>query len=86
MLRVPDKSFFQSAAEVLGSLLPKSLHFSIPLLEPYLITSFGSFGRIDYGTGHEVSFAHLILCLVLLKQISLEETNCRVLVHVVFKK
>lgn len=35
-------------------------------LEPYLLASFGSFGRMDYGTGHEVSFAMFLLCLSLL--------------------
>ncbi|PWN22566.1 Phosphotyrosyl phosphatase activator [Microstroma glucosiphilum] len=32
------------------------LHPFIPELSPYLVDSFGSFVRIDYGSGHEVTF------------------------------
>ncbi|ELU37316.1 serine/threonine-protein phosphatase 2A activator 1 [Rhizoctonia solani AG-1 IA] len=35
----------------------------VPHLKPYLMTSFGSFVRIDYGTGHELSFVVFLLCL-----------------------
>ena len=37
----------------------------IPHIKPYLLTSFGSFTRLDYGTGHETSFALFLLCLTL---------------------
>lgn len=39
----------------------------IPFVEPYLLTSFGSFTRMDYGTGHETSFALFLLCLTLVR-------------------
>ncbi|KAI0667938.1 hypothetical protein C8Q78DRAFT_980860 [Trametes maxima] len=52
---------------LLHDLLPPSLHASIPLISPYLLTSFGSFTRMDYGTGHETSFALFLLCLTLLR-------------------
>jgi serine/threonine-protein phosphatase 2A activator len=48
---------------MLKSLLPDSLHRAIPFLQPYVLTSFGSFIRIDYGTGHELSFVVFLLCL-----------------------
>ena len=39
----------------------------MPFLEPYWLTSFGSFVRMDYGTGHETSFALFLLCLTLVR-------------------
>uniref|UniRef100_A0A7S3KRF0 Serine/threonine-protein phosphatase 2A activator n=1 Tax=Euplotes crassus TaxID=5936 RepID=A0A7S3KRF0_EUPCR len=36
---------------------------AIPELEPYLLESFGHYERIDYGTGHELSFLGFLLCL-----------------------
>ena len=35
----------------------------IPELKEYLIESFGSFERLDYGTGHEFNFFVFIYCL-----------------------
>lgn len=48
----------QETPTLLSTLLPEE---AIPHLSPYLLTSFGSFLRMDYGTGHETSFA-LFLC------------------------
>ena len=52
---------------MLTDLLPAELSPAIPHLTPYFVTSFGSFTRMDYGTGHEASFALLLLCLSLLR-------------------
>ena len=52
---------------LLSELLPPALHAAIPHLSPYLLTSFGSFTRMDYGTGHETSFALFLLCLTLVR-------------------
>jgi len=38
----------------------------IPYLKPFLLTSFGSFLRLDYGSGHETSFSMLLCCLSLI--------------------
>ncbi|KAJ7682242.1 hypothetical protein DFH06DRAFT_1278028 [Mycena polygramma] len=50
---------------LLRDLLPANYTSVIPQVKPYLITSFGSFLRMDYGTGHEASFALFLLCLTL---------------------
>ncbi|KAF9522834.1 hypothetical protein CPB83DRAFT_863876 [Crepidotus variabilis] len=40
---------------------------AIPFIRPYLLSSFGNFVRMDYGTGHETSFALFLLCLTLIR-------------------
>lgn len=50
---------------MLGALLPSEYAVVVPYVKPYLLASFGSFGRMDYGTGHETSFALFLLCLAL---------------------
>ncbi|KZP10480.1 PTPA-domain-containing protein [Athelia psychrophila] len=52
---------------LLRKLLPDSLHPVIPQVAPYLLTSFGSFTRMDYGTGHETAWALFMCCLSLLR-------------------
>ncbi|KZT73453.1 Phosphotyrosyl phosphatase activator [Daedalea quercina L-15889] len=69
---------------VLAKLLPESLRPSIPYLSPYFLTSFGSFTRMDYGTGHEASFALLLLSLTLLRLFEPEARTERGLVFSVF--
>ncbi|KAI0833849.1 Phosphotyrosyl phosphatase activator [Trametes gibbosa] len=69
---------------LLHFLLPTALHPSIPFISPYLLTSFGSFTRMDYGTGHETSFALFLLCLALLRFLCPEPRVERQLVLCVF--
>ena len=57
----------QECPTLLQSLLPPALHPTIAFIQPYVLTSFGSFTRMDYGTGHETSFALFLLCLALLR-------------------
>ena len=52
----------QHAEALLKALVPNNL---VPHILPYFLTSFGSFVRMDYGTGHEASFAMLLCCLTL---------------------
>jgi len=65
-------------------MLPVELHPAIPHLAPYLLTSFGSFVRMDYGTGHETSFALLLLCLSLLRFLNPEPDEEREVVLSLF--
>ncbi|KAH9917275.1 Phosphotyrosyl phosphatase activator [Fomitopsis serialis] len=71
---------------VLAKLLPGTLQPAIPYLSPYLLTSFGSFTRMDYGTGHEASFALLLLSLTLLRFFEPEARTERELVLYVFQR
>ncbi|CAE6354054.1 unnamed protein product [Rhizoctonia solani] len=57
------KRLEERCQSLLESMLPNNLHKAVPLLKPYLLTSFGSFIRVDYGTGHELSFVVFLLCL-----------------------
>ena len=67
-------------------MLPESHHAVVPLIEPYWLTSFGSFVRMDYGTGHETSFALLLLCLALLRFVAPEPRVERQLALVAFPR
>ena len=74
----------QEGDAVLAKLVPDSLRPAIPYLSPYLLTAFGSFTRMDYGTGHEASFALLLLSLTLLRFFEPEARAERELVFCVF--
>lgn len=47
----------------LTEILPENLHGSIVELLPYFLDSFGNPTRIDYGTGHELSFVFFLMAL-----------------------
>ncbi|KAJ4467737.1 hypothetical protein C8J55DRAFT_525722 [Lentinula edodes] len=55
----------EQSDSLLSRLLPPEYSSLIPHIKPYFLTSFGSFIRMDYGTGHETSFAIFLLCLTL---------------------
>lgn len=48
------------------TVLPESLHMAIPELSEYLNKGFGNETRIDYGSGHELSFAAWLAGIALL--------------------
>ncbi|KAI0050507.1 Phosphotyrosyl phosphatase activator [Auriscalpium vulgare] len=75
------KRLEEHADDLLASVLPKSHHAAIPHLKPYFLTSFGSFIRMDYGTGHETSFALFLLCLSLIRFLRPDADEER---HIVF--
>lgn len=49
--------------DYLQKMLPSALHHAIPEIMVYLIEGFGNSTRIDYGTGHEISFIMFLCCL-----------------------
>ncbi|KAF9435682.1 hypothetical protein BGZ76_005751 [Entomortierella beljakovae] len=51
------------ATSILEELLPPNLHPAIKELSPYLTQSMGHGTRIDYGSGHELSFLAWLCCL-----------------------
>lgn len=57
----------KNAPALLQTLLPAHLQPAIPHITPYLLTAFGSFTRMDYGTGHETAWALFMCCLSLVR-------------------
>ena len=53
----------ESAEGLLQGILPPDLAPAAAELAPYWADSFGNATRIDYGTGHETTFAALLCCL-----------------------
>ncbi|KAJ2076961.1 Serine/threonine-protein phosphatase 2A activator [Coemansia sp. RSA 988] len=72
------------APKLLRKLLPLRLHDAISELAPYLTEGFGNATRIDYGSGHELSFLVWLLCLCKLG--FLEPSDSTAIVLVAFKK
>lgn len=64
---VAFKTWYQKMEEnsvaFLKEVLPESLHEAVKELVPYLLDSFGNSTRIDYGTGHELSFILFLMAL-----------------------
>jgi len=63
---------------------PEFKHFAraVPELKEYLIDSFGSYERIDYGTGHELNFYVFLYCLCKIGIYSVDDY--KVLINKVF--
>ncbi|KAI7901716.1 uncharacterized protein BX663DRAFT_513794 [Cokeromyces recurvatus] len=55
-----------SSEELMKKALPEKLHLAIPELSEYLNKSFGNETRIDYGSGHELSFAAWLAAIAML--------------------
>lgn len=53
----------QGATQLLQEALPEQFHRAVPEIMLYLAEGFGNPTRIDYGTGHEMSFIMLMCCL-----------------------
>jgi len=51
------------AFALIQGVVPPRLYRSIPEIMYYLIEGFGNATRIDYGTGHEISFIMFLCCL-----------------------
>ena len=61
-----------------------NLSAAVPQVRPYFLTAFGSFLRMDYGTGHETSFAIFLLCLTLVRFLRFDPEEARDIVLDVF--
>lgn len=65
------------------ALLPPALHAYIPELRAYLLGGFGSFARLDYGTGHEMSFVAWLAMLFRLGFFAVPDAEARLALEVV---
>ncbi|KAJ1997185.1 Serine/threonine-protein phosphatase 2A activator, partial [Coemansia thaxteri] len=65
-------------------LLPAECHDAAPELAPYLAAAFGNATRIDYGSGHELSFVMWLLCLCKIGM--LKPSDSAAIVLVVFRR
>ncbi|KAI8319513.1 serine/threonine-protein phosphatase 2A activator [Martensiomyces pterosporus] len=74
----------QQAPALLRDLLPPASHGAVVELAPYLCEAFGNATRIDYGSGHELSFTVWLLCLC--KIGFLEPSDSTAMVLVVFQR
>ncbi|XP_075981701.1 serine/threonine-protein phosphatase 2A activator-like [Anticarsia gemmatalis] len=52
-----------NTTDFLQDALDPTLHVTVPEIKVYLEESFGNATRIDYGTGHEMSFIMFLCCL-----------------------
>ena len=58
------------AVDLTKTVLPENLHRAAPEISDYLVRGFGNETRIDYGTGHEASFAAFLCCLYKIRVLS----------------
>ena len=66
------KYFWQESTNLLTETLPEQLHYAIPEIEVYLVESVGNSTRIDYGSGHEMSFVIFLYCIFKINFFSME--------------
>lgn len=59
--------------------LPEETHVAIPELNAYFKNAFGNGTRIDYGSGHELSFCAWLCALAMLKVFDREDFQALVL-------
>lgn len=85
-MRFGNKAFKQfhsrvceESAAFVATLLPTDIVNANVEVASYLNSAFGNETRIDYGTGHELSFAIFLLCLYKLKVIRSEDLRAVVL-------
>lgn len=53
----------EESVNLTKTVLPPNLHRAAEEISDYLVRGFGNETRIDYGTGHEASFAAFLCCL-----------------------
>lgn len=65
--RTWSRKLFDHSDDLIITLLSEECKEAVIELKVYLHDSFGNATRIDYGTGHEISFVYFLLCLYKLK-------------------
>lgn len=88
-----------NAKDLLAEVLPEELHPAITEIVVYFTESFGNSTRIDYGTGHELSFIMFLCCLFKIgalteldktvtgvKVMSFDDFDCFVVVNLLFSQ
>ena len=73
----------ERAEALLRRCLPPQLHAFITELYAYLVDAFGSFVRIDYGTGHELHMVAWLAYLYRLGALSEEGAEARIALEVI---
>nr|XP_002128200.1 serine/threonine-protein phosphatase 2A activator-like [Ciona intestinalis] len=63
----------ENATKLVQNILPENLQRAAEEVADYLINSFGNQTRIDYGTGHEASFAAFLCILYKLRLFTTED-------------
>ncbi|XP_071529591.1 serine/threonine-protein phosphatase 2A activator-like [Panulirus ornatus] len=53
----------ENSEQVVKEALPEEFHAAVPEIAVYLVESVGNSTRIDYGTGHELSFIMFLTCI-----------------------
>lgn len=76
----------QESDHLLSIFLGTTHAAALRFLKPYFLESFGSFRRLDYGTGHETSFALFLCSLTLLRIVHPQPAEERALVLRVFAR
>ncbi|KAL4074734.1 hypothetical protein V8B97DRAFT_1868004 [Scleroderma yunnanense] len=82
--RLTQARLIDRSDQFLCELVGQEMHSVLPYLKPFLLTSFGSFSRLDYGSGHETSFAMFLCGLSLIRFLDPSPEEERTLVLRVF--
>ena len=56
----------------------EGFELAVPELKSYLQESFGSYERIDYGTGHELNFVVFIFCMCKIGVFTQDDLVCAI--------
>ncbi|KAH8553990.1 hypothetical protein BGW37DRAFT_483068 [Umbelopsis sp. PMI_123] len=69
----------ENAESLMHDALPQEAHVAVPEIKAYFKNAFGNGTRIDYGSGHELSFCAWLCALTMLKVFEKEDFQALVL-------